>query len=58
MLCYSPGIGYCDWKNAACRIEKHENSQSHRVATLAKPLKKRASTSTTVGGNHMTMRAI
>ena len=29
------GIGYCDWKNAACRIEKHENSQSHRVATLA-----------------------
>ena len=29
------GIGYCDWKNAVCRIERHENSQSHRVASLA-----------------------
>ena len=29
------GIGYCDWKNAVCRIERHKNSQSHRIASLA-----------------------
>ncbi|CAB4012321.1 Hypothetical predicted protein, partial [Paramuricea clavata] len=25
----------CDWENAVCRIERHENSQSHRVASSA-----------------------
>lgn len=29
------GIGYCDWKNAVYRMERHENGQSHRAATLA-----------------------